>query len=51
MDKESEQQFDDIEETHAGLRMSIEQAKELTQQSDRLIKRHRKGDDGDTDRH
>ncbi|MBO9581778.1 MAG: hypothetical protein J7498_12885 [Sphingobium sp.] len=41
MDKGPDQTFDDIEETQAALRDSIEQAKALTEKSERLIKQYR----------
>jgi hypothetical protein len=38
--------LDDIEETQAALRESIEEAKKLAEKSERLIKKHRKNVDG-----
>ena len=46
MDKEAEQDFSEIEDGQASLRDSIARAKELTEESDRLIRRYRKDEDG-----
>lgn len=40
--EKGEQTFTKIEETQAALRESIETAKDLAEQSERLIKKHRK---------
>lgn len=42
MNKKSEATLNEIEQTQAALRDSIEQAKDLADKSDRLIKKHRK---------
>ena len=40
--KQSEKTFNEIEQTQSKLRESIARSKELSEQSDRLIQRHRR---------
>lgn len=42
MSAKTEKILDEIEETQAALRDSIEEAKQLAEKSDRLVKKHRK---------